>query len=480
MALTKIKAPPGCPTSNESGALLVLLNPGRMSRHWLLGMIAGAERIGLRTEVVELGPVWDVLRSGRRSDAAGFARALREKRVRAAIGYTMNGLNEWPAATDPTGAVRPFFEQVGIPHLMWWSDHPQWASEKAALAPGIQTALRSPNHHHFLKSTLAADELSHIAGWPNCHGMPVAEDPARLRPAEGVQPEFDVVAVIGSPPALDERLVRFLDDDTPDQEAINDIVAQKVDQKLRAIWDKESPRGFSAELEAFGHSWIERRKCDPLTGSFRVFQALEPQYPRATCWLRANYRVYFDALEAMWTFGRWQRTFVLRYLSKHLKVGVFGSDWSGVGIGGGGWVEHEDQPRVYARGRVAINISQANDEEGIAHKPFQIAACRVPMVHIMRSGLEACFAPGVEVATFETPREALDTITSLLDDPNRRAAMAQAAHTRLCRDHTWDVRLVQMIEQAGINATETFGVGSDPNNNHGASPSTSPRSLVDA
>jgi len=43
--------------------------------------------------------------------------------------------------------------------------------------------------------------------------------------------------------------------------------------------------------------------------------------------------------------------------------------------------------------------------------------------------------------------------------------MASAARKRLLRDHTWDVRLPQMLEQAGINVAETFGVGLNPRDN---------------
>jgi len=183
-----------------------------------------------------------------------------------------------------------------------------------------------------------------------------------------------------------------------------------------------------------------------------------PGLYRATAWIRTNYLVYFYALEALWEFGRWQRTFVTRYLARHLKVGVFGYDWSSIGITGGGWVEYDNQPQVYARGRVAMNISQCNDEEGIAHKPFQMAACGAPMVHINRSGLEQCFEPGREVETFLTPREALEKIQALLDDPNRRTDMARAARERVCRDHSWQVRVPQLLSKAGINVEAAFGV----------------------
>jgi spore maturation protein CgeB len=146
---------------------------------------------------------------------------------------------------------------------------------------------------------------------------------------------------------------------------------------------------------------------------------------------------------------------VLRYLARFFRVGVFGSDWSSVGIGGGGWVDYANQAAAYARGKVAINISQAGEEEGVSHKPFQIAAAGVPMVHIHRRGLDELFDVGREIEAFATPRQARDTVAALLNDPKRRTAMAAAARSRLERDHTWSNRLLTMFDRAGVSL-DTF------------------------
>lgn len=434
------------------GRLLVLLNPGDFTRHYLLQMAFAAERCGIPTDVFELGPVWQLRGTGRRDGSAEFAASLREKRTKAVISSGVNGCWEWPAEGDEDGRAIPFFERMGIPHLMWWTDHPQWANNRAALEPDARALHVSPQQHHFVKSGAAADELHDILGWPNCHGLPVAEDPDRMVPATDVKPEFDVVAIVGVSPEVEPAIDRFLGDDDPDVEAISRMVADRVRQRFSILWQREESPAIRQTLETFGDVWVNARLAEPNTASYRLFKRLEQQHTGATDWLRAHDMTYFDAIEALWELGRWQRTFYLRYLSRFFSVGVFGSYWSGVGIDGvTARIRHDFQPTFYARGRIAINISQGSDEEGVSHKPFQIAASGVPMVHINRTGLADCFTPGVEVESFDTPRQARDKIAALLADPDRRAAMATAARERLCQEHTWDHRLPRMLAAAGVH-----------------------------
>jgi spore maturation protein CgeB len=416
----------------------------------MLDMADAARKLGIETYTLELGPVWEARKRGESPDPGGMAQWVRERRIQAVLGYTYNGMLEWPAIVGTDGRVLPFFEQVGVRHLMWWTDHPHWAHDRAGLQPELQPMLRSANHFVFVKSELAASELREMLGWPNCFGLPVAENPERLKPVPNPNPEFDIVAIVGSPPALNPRLEPFLKDDDPDILAMADVLAPEIVRRIQDQWSADSPAALRNELCGLAAEWVRSRARAPLEGSFRLFGKIEAHFPRAAQWLRANPLKYFDAVEALWEFGRWQRTFYLRYLAKYFRVAVFGSNWSRVGIPGGGWVNHDDQPAVYSLGRVAINISQAGEEEGLAHKPFHMAACGVPMAHIERKGLSDCFVPGKEVAVFLTPRQARDTIGVLLADPARRERMAAAARERLCRDHTWQHRLRKMFESAAL------------------------------
>lgn len=438
------------PRSAESSRLLVLLNPGRVSRHYLEGLARGAVRLGLELRTCELAQVWQ--RS--LADAAGLSQAmaelLRRERIGAVVSYVFTGLTEMIAPPTTDGRVQTFFESLGIPHLLLWTDHPQWASEKAALAPHFQPLLRSPNNHHFLKCASAAEEVRTLLGWLNCYGLPVAEDEEMVQPQPQVVADYDVVAIVGSPPTLDEALKPFLEQDDPDVAAIQAIVADRVREKLAELWRRDAPPDRREQLTRLGDDWLERRRSDERTAAFRHVGALGRDHPDAWTWLAVHPGTYFDAVEHLWQFGGWQRTFMLCYLARHFRVGVFGADWSSVGLGGGSWVPYDQQAATYARGKLAINISQGSEEEGVSHKPFQIAASGVPLVHVDRRGLSECFEPGEEVAVFSTPREAREVIGDLLADPQRRRSLAAAARARFEREHTWSCRLAQMLARAAL------------------------------
>ncbi len=436
--------------AQDSDTLLVLLNSGDFTRHYLIDMMRAAERLGIRTLGYEIRNEWAELNAGRSLDWKGFIRELGERRICAVLSSGMDGSWEWPSITSGDGTRKPFFETVGIPHICWWTDHPQWAVEKLGLAECMQPFLRSPNSHHFVKSELAADEVRDVLGWANTYGLPVAESAETLTPARDVTPEYDVVAIIGSQPCLSAEIAPFLDSDAPDVALIEAHVARDVDRRLEEVWTKHAPESHHGMLRRLGRDWIESRLSKPRLGAYQDFKRIAADHADAAAWLCAHPLAYFDAVGAMWEFGNWQRTFVIAYLARHFKVGVFGSDWSSMRLGKTQRVMHVDQPGVYAKGRIAINISQGNDEESITHKPFQIAACGVAMLHMDQPGLSECFTPGVEIETFATPREAREKVSALLADPDSRMELAARARARLCRDHTWIERLPQMLAAAGV------------------------------
>ena len=435
--------------TGQQGRVLILMNPGRMSRHWMEGVRAAAQRLGLGHVVART----DQLLAAKDADPASLASQLsticRTQRIEAVIGYVSNSIHSLPMIRDRDNRLSSFFASRGIRELLLWSDHPQWSVNGIALEPEDQSLFRNPLCCHFLKSEAAALELKTLLGWPNCHGLPVAEDAEALQPARGVTPDLDVVMISGSPPRLDERILRLIDDDEPDRDLITGIIADDVRPRLGRIWSRHAPARMVDQLSGLGEAWIDLRRAEERTASIRLLMTLRDAHPDAASWLLGQPAVYFAAVRVLWSFGDWQRAFVPAYLARRFNVGVFGSDWSSLGIPESAeWVDNARQPAVYARGKLALSISGGHDEEGLTHKPFQIAACGVPMVHIDRVGLAECFTPGREVASFATPAEAREVVSDLLTDPDRRESMAAAARARLLKEHTWETRLPEMLNRA--------------------------------
>jgi glycosyl transferase family 1 len=446
--------------------LLIIRNPGRMSRNWLTALGSAAGALKIRSAFIEIDRVRQALQNDSSATINELNNLIVQSKVGAVLNYAVNGAVDFPADRQWPGAYRNFFEVRGIPQLFCWVDHPQWVGEKQALLPGLQPAFRSGNQLHMVKSAAHAYELTRILGWPNCHEMLGAADPDVLKPANGIEPEFDVVAIFGSDGLkLPDWLLPFLEQDDPSEHEINQVVAGHVRGELRALWEIEAPPEMRAQLTAWTERAIQLKQADPALALIRHIAALAEEFPGPTWWLTAMYPTYFKAANILCNFRNWQRHFYLAYLSKYFRVGLFGGKWSHVGsatdragsdgadtgqAGTGQWVDYEQIPTALARGKVALNIVGGWDEEGMTVKTFELAACGTPMIHNNCVGLAEAFEPGREVMVFNSPRQARQAVEHLLASDSARRQMGQAARGRLLRNHTWSDRLLRMFQLARL------------------------------
>ncbi len=429
--------------------LLLLINPGQLSRYYMLGLARAARQLGLAVVEWELEPIWRQLTADPRGTSQRLADQARREQVGAVLGYIFNPMIG-PPVKAADGRLQGLFEALGIPCLMFWTDHPQRIANRAGLKPVLRDLLASANHHHLLKSQPAADELHAMAGWQSCHAVPVAEDaPADLPPPK--PRDFDIVAISGWLKPLPEGLAPLLAHDRPDPAQILGVVADQVRGQLKDLWASAAPPAIQPHLGGLGEEWVEALRADPKRAPFRHWAGLETAHPEAAGFLRSHPALYFDAGEILWEFGNWERAFVLQYLARYFRVGLFGTASPTDDRPVGAWVPYEQQAAVYRRGRLALNISGGWEAEGITHKPFQIAASGVPMLHDFQYGMAECFAPGREVLMFRSPAEARELAHDLLGHPQRAAALGAAAHHRVVTEHGWIHRLPRMLASAGLS-----------------------------
>jgi hypothetical protein len=436
-------------TSNfiEPGrTILTILNGGRMSRWWLVGLGNAAVEMGLRHVFIEGDELAKTVKSNPGAAIAEANAALVQRKVGMVLSYAVNGAALLPADREWPGGHRNFFEVRGIPQFYLWADHPQWMNDKAGLTPGIQGAFRSGNNHHFLKSEAHAWEIGRILGWPNCHAVGCGADPKLMSPRPGIKPDYDLVAIYGNDATLADWLVRFLEQADPDPAEINRVVAGQVRQRLAEL---------RPELNAWSERIIQYKLAHPEMALARHLGKLTDEFPMASWWMAAMYPTYFRAAEILYAFRSWQRHFYLAYLSKYFRVGLFGGKWSHVGPdsereANGQWVEFGNIPEVVARGKVTLDIVGGWDEEGLTAKTFELAACGCAMVHNQCVGLAGAFELGKEMEVFGTPKEARLKVQALLEDSDRRTKMAEAGRARVLKDHTWGHRLREMFEKSGL------------------------------
>lgn len=443
--------------------LLILLNPGDVSRNYLLGIKAGADRAGIPATAVELGPVWHDTRAGNPNAAAAAAdwykRAYtlcRTEKITHVLSYVFNGVTSFGLAPDPAQGGRRSspFTRAGCRHMLLWTDHPNWASSRAAFAPWMREALAHPLHTHLLKSRSAAEEAGVILDWPNCHGTPMAEQPGAFDsappPVTSTEPMHDAVVILSDATAVPAPLEPMLAADDPDPTDLSAAMIPEALDRFSAALARAGITGLDqTPFHELAHAWLALKIDRPLLSFWRLAERLPAGHRASLERLGADPALWYDAVGALQSVARWKRFFWIAWLGRRVNLGVYGSSSAALGLaqpdGAAAKVPYRDQARIYARGAVALNINAAHDEEGLTHKPFQIAAAHSACVHHDTLDLSRVFEPGEEVISFTRGPELLDAVRSLAADPRRRRSLADAMHNAWRRAHTWQHRLPQML-----------------------------------
>ncbi|RPJ00819.1 MAG: glycosyltransferase family 1 protein, partial [Chloroflexi bacterium] len=77
---------------------------------------------------------------------------------------------------------------------------------------------------------------------------------------------------------------------------------------------------------------------------------------------------------------------------------------------------------------------------------FELAAMRACMVCNPYEGIETWFEPEKELIVVHSTDEAIERYTWLLEHESARHAIAQAAHERFLKEHTYRHRARQFVE----------------------------------
>ncbi|HVZ94620.1 MAG TPA: glycosyltransferase [Phycisphaerales bacterium] len=443
--------------------LLILLNPGRVSRQYLLGIESASRRSGIPTFTLELGPVWSATRladaPARAAAAEWFKRAhalCKRERITHVLSYVFNGVTSFGLAADQQGARCSPFTLAGARHILLWTDHPNWAADRSAFNPAMRSVLAHPLHDHVLKSRSAAEEAGAILDWPSTRAMPMGEDPAQFQPATGIQPIHDAVAILSDASEVPAPLTRFLGDSDPDPADLASEMIPEAMARFSAALDRAGVAPAQRTVcNSLAHDWLAAHIAHPLQSFWRLSSQLGARHATTLDFLAADPARWYDAVAALQSITRWRRNFWLAWLGRRVNLGVYGCSSAPLGLsqpaGAEKPIAYNDQSRIYALGRAAININAGHDEEGLTHKPFQIAAGGAGVggacIHHDSLGLSDSFEPGEEIITFDRGPELLDAVRALSSDDSLRRRIAEAMHARFRADHTWQHRLPALLNR---------------------------------
>jgi spore maturation protein CgeB len=155
------------------------------------------------------------------------------------------------------------------------------------------------------------------------------------------------------------------------------------------------------------------------------------------------------------------RSWLVEWLGRNgVRVECFGAGFAN------GRLSYAEMEEVFRTSRINLNLSNSrqHDTRFLLASPLNYVAARGPkageqikarhfeigmaggcQLSYYAVGLEDVLRIGEEIAIYATPEDCLQQIHRLLDDPDRRMAIAAGAYRRCHAEHTYDQRVVDWL-----------------------------------
>jgi len=124
-----------------------------------------------------------------------------------------------------------------------------------------------------------------------------------------------------------------------------------------------------------------------------------------------------------------------------------GEEWGKIfpSLGETPFVPFEEQAAVYRRSKINLVLSKLELRDAVHERVFNIGACGGLALAEHRDAILNLFPDG-EVPTFRNRDELLEKVHEYLGSERKREETAWALHERVMREHTFQVRMEQMLQ----------------------------------
>lgn len=110
------------------------------------------------------------------------------------------------------------------------------------------------------------------------------------------------------------------------------------------------------------------------------------------------------------------------------------------------YVAHADKVRAFRGAKIVLNTLNPSEIWGTNVRTFEASGAGAFQIVDWRPGLGQLFEIGTEIEVFTSMADLRSKIDHYLDAPEERAKIAAAGHVRALRDHTYQIRLGQMLD----------------------------------
>lgn len=150
-----------------------------------------------------------------------------------------------------------------------------------------------------------------------------------------------------------------------------------------------------------------------------------------------------------------RRKWVEELRRRGIEVACFGHGWAG------GAIPAADIPRIINDSRISLNFGDSGlmlqgwrivRSRQIKARVFEVPAAGGCLLTEPAEGLDEYFVCGQEIETFDGPDELAEKIARLLKSPENRDRIATAGHRRVSTQHTYEIRLRQLLDRVVTGA----------------------------
>jgi spore maturation protein CgeB len=145
---------------------------------------------------------------------------------------------------------------------------------------------------------------------------------------------------------------------------------------------------------------------------------------------------------------------VERLIEKGIPLKLYGSGfprWLGEssarGAHTGRCVFREDKARVFRSSAGVLNTMHPAEVAGVNVRLFEATGCGAAVLTEFRPTVPELFSVGEEVLTYHDFDDLVDQACKLLNEPGLSARLGDAATLRAHRDHTYDLRVADILEK---------------------------------
>ena len=147
-----------------------------------------------------------------------------------------------------------------------------------------------------------------------------------------------------------------------------------------------------------------------------------------------------------------ERTQIIRQIGEKYPVKLYTKDraYTAPGVMNCGQIDYYDtMPYVFKCSAINLNITLRSIQKGIPLRAYDIMGCGGFLLTNFQEDFLRFFVPGEDFVYYESRQDLMEKIGYYLLHEEERRQIAECAHDKIMREHTYDIRVSQILEILG-------------------------------